>query len=114
MQTTCDVVQPVDAPRLLAVVELILKNRPSLERVIRDPSMAAEMIPRFLAVSLIGFPLFGVAMALIIHSVGTSLELASIKAVLDGTAPTLIRFEPLGTLSRFGIVHAISGGLRLI
>ncbi|MGE5190945.1 MAG: hypothetical protein ACM3U2_00470 [Deltaproteobacteria bacterium] len=109
-----DVFQPVSSPKLLELVELILKDRPRLERVIRDPSLAAELIPRFLAVSLVGFTLFGVAMALVVHAVGVRLELASMKAVLEGTAPGLVRFEPLGARSGREMVNAITAGLRLI
>ncbi len=114
MQTTSGILQPVTSPRLLAVVELILKNRPALERIIRDPTLAAEMIPRFLAISIIGFTLFGVAMAIIIPSVGMTLEFASIQSVIEGTAPTLIRFEPLGVLPHMGVISIMDAGLRLI
>ncbi len=106
--------QPVAAPGLVALVEMILKDRPRLERLIRDPSLGAELIPRFLAVSVIGFTLFGVALALIINAVGIRTELASIKAVLEGSAPALVDFKPLGTLSGFGVVKAGGAGLRLI
>ncbi len=109
-----DIFEPVSSPNLLDLVELILKDRPRLERVIRDPALAAELIPRFLAVSLIGFTLFGVAMALVIHALGVRLELASMKAVLEGTAAGLIQFEPLGARSGAEMVHAVSAGLRLI
>jgi hypothetical protein len=108
------VFQPVSSPRLLELVELILKDRPRLERVIRDPSLAAELIPKFLAVSLVGFTLFGVAMALVIHAVGVRLELASMKAVLEGSAQGLIQFRPLGARSAMEFVGAITAGLRLI
>jgi len=109
-----DIFQPVVTLSLAQLVELILKDRPRLERVIRDPSLATELIPRFLAVSLVGFTLFGVTMALVIHAVGVRLELASMKAVLEGTAQGLIQFEPLGSRSGIELVHAITAGLRLI
>src|SRR5262249_16774250 len=113
MQTTSGILEPVESPALLDVIELILKDPPALERIIRHPLLAAELIPRFLAVALIGFTLFGVAMALVIHSVGMQVELAPIKGVIEGTAPTLIRFEQSGT-SHAGIMGAFSRGVRLI
>jgi hypothetical protein len=109
-----DVVQGVGAPDFLELVDLILKDRPRLERVIRDPSLAADLIPRFLAVSLVGFTLFGVAIALVIHAAGVAPELAAIKTALEGTAPALIRFAPFGTPFGIGNLKIISGALRLI
>jgi hypothetical protein len=109
-----DVLQPVASPTLLELVELILKDRPRLERVIRDPSLAVELIPRFLAVSLVGFTLFGVVMALVIHALGVRLQLASMKSVLEGTAAGLIQFEPLVSRSATGIFHTVTAGLRLV
>jgi hypothetical protein len=106
--------QPVAPPKFLELVELILKDRPRLERVIRDPSLAAQLIPRFLAVSLIGFTLFGVAMALIVQAIGVQLELASIRSVLEGTAPALIRIEPLASPAGRGIFHKVGDGLHLV
>jgi hypothetical protein len=113
MQTTFGILEPVESPGLSDVIELILKDRPALERIIRDPLLAAELIPRFLASALIGFTLFGVVMALVVHSVGMHVELAPIKGVIEGTAPTLIRFEPSG-VHHAGIVDAFSRGVRLI
>src|SRR5579859_5852636 len=58
------VLTPVPAPGLFDLIELILKDRPRLERIIRDPSLAGELIPRFLAISLLGFTFFGISLAL--------------------------------------------------
>jgi hypothetical protein len=78
----------------MGLVELILKNRPRLERVIRDPSLTAELLPRFLAVALAGFTLFGVALAIVIGSLGVWPRLTSIAEVLD-QGGVLARFEHL-------------------
>jgi hypothetical protein len=107
------VFQPVASPKLLELVELILKDRSRLDGIIRDPALAAELVPRFLAVSLIGFSLFGVALSLVIHSVGVRLELQSIKSVLEGIAPTLIEFTPLGTSPGIAIAGDMYAGLKL-
>jgi hypothetical protein len=108
-----DIFQPVAAPNFLEVVELILKDRPRLERVLRDSSLGAQSIPRFLAVSLVGFTLFGVSMALIVHAIGVRLELAPIRAVLEGTAPALIGFEP-PVATRGGIFRTVGDGFDLV
>src|SRR5262245_14139819 len=68
-ETAEDLFQPVAAPNFLDLVELILKDRPRLERVIRDPSLAAQLIPGFLAVSLVGVRVFGVAKEVTVHSI---------------------------------------------
>lgn len=85
-------IEAVGPPRFLEIVELILKNRPRLERIIGDPSLSAEMIPRFLAVALVGFTLFGIALAIIVESIGVRMELAAVRTVLDGSRSALIGF----------------------
>jgi hypothetical protein len=90
------ILESVAAPRVLDLVEMILKDRPRLERVIRDPSLAGELVPRFLAISLLGFTLFGVALALVMHSIGVQPALASIADILEGRQATLIRFDTPG------------------
>jgi hypothetical protein len=108
------ILESVDSPQLVDLVELILKDRPRLERIIRDPALAAELVPRFLAVSLLGFTLFGVALAVVMHSVGVHPELASVKDMLDGNATTLIRFETFGSSSDAGVLQFAVGAWRLI
>lgn len=105
---------PVPAPRLFDLIELILKDRPRLERVIRDPSLAGELIPRFLAISLAGFTFFGVALALLISAVGVRIDLQSIKALLEGTTPALMTFNHAESLSALGMGRVLNAGVRLI
>jgi len=104
----------VPAPRLFDLIELILKDRPRLERIIRDPSLAGELIPRFLAISLMGFTFFGVSLAIIISAVGVRIDLLSIKDALEGTAPALMNFNHGQSLAAFGVGQFITAGVRLI
>lgn len=97
-------------PGLLEIVESILKDRPRLERIIGDPSLSAELIPRFLAVSLIGFTLFGVALAILVEAIGLRVELAPVREALEGTR-ALILFEPAAGRDPIGISLR---GLKLI
>ena len=108
-----DVLEPVASPTKLGLIELILKDRPRLERVIRDPSQFADLIPRFLAISVIAFTLFGAAIAIIIHSFGVRPELAAVKDFLDGT-PALIRFVRFGPLDQPGLFDSLRRALVLI
>jgi len=89
---TGSVLTQVGAPSLLELLELILKDRPRLERIIHDPSLSAELLPRLLAVALIGFTLFGSTLAIIIAAVGVQVHLAAVADVLNGTVPRLIEF----------------------
>ena len=107
------VLEPVATPTLLELIELILKDRSRLERVIRDPSQFADLIPRFLAVSVIAFTLFGAAISIIIHSFGVRPELAAVKAFLEGT-PALIRFAPFGPIDQPGLFDPLNRALVLI
>ena len=97
--------ETVAPPRFLEIVELILKDRPRLERIIGDPWLSAELIPRFLAVALMGFTLFGIALAIIVESIGIRMELTSVRTILQPSESALIQFNPAPSgldLSGFG------------
>ena len=97
---------------LMGIVELILKQRPTLDKLIRDPSRQRELMTRFLTISLIGFTFFGIAMALVLTTTGVWPQLASIESVLqDGGS--LIDFTAIEG-SMFSIkVTSASGKLIL-
>jgi len=104
----------VTAPRLFDLVELILKDRPQLERIIRDSSLAGELIPRFLAISLVGFTFFGISLAFMIAAMGVRIDLVSIKSILEGTAPKLMSFNHDVPFGLSGLGLTLSAGVRLI
>ncbi|MFN0197589.1 MAG: hypothetical protein ACKVT0_12665 [Planctomycetaceae bacterium] len=87
-------VKPGDV-RTLGLVEMILKNRDRLHGVIRHSELTAELIPRLLAISLIGFTFFGICMSLVLSSSGTWPHLTAVKDYLDGNEPRLIAFPEL-------------------
>ncbi len=109
-----NVLTKVAAPGLLELVELILKDRPRLERIIHDPSLSAELIPRFLAAALVGFTLFGATLAIVIAAVGVQVNLGSIADVLNDTSPTLIEFARTGSSSGRGLLGGTVDGAKLI
>ena len=83
----------------LALLELILKDPIQLDRLIRRPEYQAELVPRLLAISLIGFVFFGVAMSLVLSVATVWPHLFPIDAVLEGKQGMLLRFETEETSS---------------
>ena len=79
----------------LSLVETILKNPRRLQWLIRKPELQPELIPRFLAISLIGFTFFGVAFSVVLNAFGVWPQLSPIPNWLDGTATSLIEFVPI-------------------
>ncbi len=84
---------------VLGLFELILKRRDTLDRVIRDPKLQPVLLPRFLAISLIGFVFFGIAMSLVLTSSHVWPTLTSISDRLNGSAETLVQFQSSPSLS---------------
>lgn len=77
----------------IGLLEMILKNRSLLHKLIRDPSLQPALIPRFLAISLVGFLFFGVGMTLVFNSAEIWPELSPVANWLDGDAAKLITFK---------------------
>ena len=100
-----------DSP--LALVELILKDPARLDRLIREPARQVELLPRFLAISLIGFTFFGLAMALVLSTSTVWPKLFAMDAVLAGREAVPLRFESTAQASM--LTHWLDGdALRLI
>jgi len=80
---------------IMMVVEFILKAPRRLDRLIRDGALQPALIPRFLAVSLISFATFGVALSLVLAAAHVTPELTAIDEYLDrsGAGLPLVRFE---------------------
>ena len=97
----------------LALVELILKDPARLDRLIREPARQVELLPRFLAISLIGFTFFGLAMALVLSTSTVWPKLFAMDAVLAGREAVPLRFESTAQASL--LTHWLDGdALRLI
>jgi len=80
----------------LAIVELLLKDRWRLYRLLRVPSAPAVLLPRLLGISLAGYILFGVTMAIVMSSAGVWPELTSIAAWIDSPTNFPLTFERTG------------------
>src|SRR5262245_32181296 len=62
------VIDPVPDQSIVGLVELMLKDPQQLESLVRDKSRQAELIPRLLAISIVGVTIFGVAATLILNA----------------------------------------------
>ncbi|MGE0755747.1 MAG: hypothetical protein AB7F89_01055 [Pirellulaceae bacterium] len=110
--TELDSGTPLELPGTpLKLVEWILKDRLRLEGLIREPAEQAGLLPRFLAVCVGGFALYGVAMATLLQASGVWPQLASMAGLLEGEARAMIRFEPV---AGFGEIWASGSALHLI
>jgi hypothetical protein len=103
-----DIFESVESISYIGLVEMVLKNRPRLHRIIRDPSLQPELIPRLLAISLSAFVFFGAAMTVVLLAAGTWPQLTSIADVLNAPQTRLIAFSPIEEFSL-----QTSGGLLI-
>ena len=58
----------IDDRSTVGLVELMLKAPDHVDRLVRDDTRQADLIPRFLAISLIGFTIFGVAATVMLNA----------------------------------------------
>ena len=59
------------------LVELMLKDRAGLDELMREESRQAELIPRFLAIALMGFTIYGIAATVVLNAAGTLLAVGA-------------------------------------
>ncbi len=83
--------------RVLGLIELVLKKRQELHRVLRDRTKHAELLPRLLAISLTGFVLFGITMSLVLSVAGRWPALTAIATWIDKPAAGLIAFKTISS-----------------
>jgi hypothetical protein len=80
---------------LLPLIELLLKDRWRLYRVLRVSSAPAVLLPRLLAIALAGFVLFGLAMSLVLTVAGRWPSLAPIEPWLDSSSAVPMSFNEI-------------------
>lgn len=73
---------PGSCPGHLELIELMLKNQPLLDRVIREPRWRAELVPRLLEIAFCGLTLFGIALVVILAMTGIELTPHPVATVL--------------------------------
>jgi hypothetical protein len=59
-------IMEVDDPSALGLAELLLKNRSQVDDMVRDESLQAVLIPRFLGIAVTSFTVFSLALAMLL------------------------------------------------
>ena len=77
------------------IVELLLKDRRRLFRILRVPSAPAVLMPRLLAIALMGFVLFGVTMSLVLSVADVWPSLTAIATWIDAPSSVPLSFEAI-------------------
>jgi hypothetical protein len=87
-----------DDPRAfssMGIVELLLKDRWRLYRLLRVPAAPVVLLPRLLAISLAGYLLFGVTMSIVMGAAGVWPSLTPVADWIDSPTASPIAFEPV-------------------
>jgi hypothetical protein len=83
------IAEPAADPRsLIGLTELLLKNPAHVDVLNRDAERQRELIPRFLAISLIGFSIFSLALVLVLQSAPAAALPAFLQPERWGAQPT--------------------------
>ena len=67
-QQESEALPSADESTTFGLIELLLKNQRRLDQLARSPQMQRELIPRLLAIGLVGYTIFGVALAVVFSS----------------------------------------------
>jgi hypothetical protein len=92
-----------DNLRTMDLVDLILKDRRRLDGLIREEARAPELIPRLLALALMGFTVFGIAATLIVNLVGVLPQWMPSARWSDGTWASLTLAYVIGLVAAAGV-----------
>jgi hypothetical protein len=87
--------EPVSKTGMFHLIELILKRRDQLDVLIRESSLQPQLMPRFLAIALLGFVFFGLALSLVFTTSGQWPRLVAIRDLLTGEVGSVVAFESL-------------------
>jgi hypothetical protein len=92
----CDVLDEepatLESPTFAALIDLLLKDQRRLDRIARDPQRQRELIPRFLAIGMIGYTIFAIGLAIVFNASGVWPRLHSISSWLAGSVESLMSF----------------------
>ncbi len=94
---------PAEDPRAKDLVELMLKDRRRLDALVRDEDHAPDLIPRLLAVALVGFTIFGIAATLIVNLGGEAPSWMPRSRWSDGTWASLTLAYVIGLVAATGV-----------
>jgi hypothetical protein len=85
------------------LIDLMLKDRKRLDALIRDESLAPELIPKLLAVALLGFTIFGIATTVILNLGPSLLAWVPHARWSDGTWTNLTLAYAVGLVAATGV-----------
>ena len=91
------------AATTLEVVELMLKSPPALDELMRDESRQGDLIPRFLAIGLIGFTAFGIAATVVFNASPARPRWVPAADWLTATAANLVVAYDVGLVAATGV-----------
>ncbi|HEV3165864.1 MAG TPA: hypothetical protein VGZ22_17680 [Isosphaeraceae bacterium] len=103
MTTMAEPTRPRAGPSAIRLVELMLKDPARLHDLIRDDARQAELIPRFLAIAIVGFTIFGVAATVVLNAAGTWPPGVPASRWSDATAANLILAYVVGMIAATGV-----------
>jgi hypothetical protein len=89
--------------RTTDLVELLLKDRKRLDAGIRDDAHTGDLIPRLLAVAVVGFAIFGIATTLVLNLGPTQPSWVPSARWTDGTWASLTLAYVLGLVAATGV-----------
>src|SRR5262249_18996476 len=95
--------EPEEASTASGLVELMLKDRARLDEAMREESRQAELIPRFLAIALAGFTIYGIAATVVLNASGTASPWVPTARWAHPTAANLVLAYDLGLIGAAGI-----------
>jgi hypothetical protein len=107
------------APKATDLIELMLKDRKRLDALIRDESLAPELIPKLLGVALMGFTIFGIAATLIVNLESSLPPWVPRASWSDGTWANLSLAYAVGLVAATGVClpsfyfYGLLAGLKL-
>ena len=87
------------SPTIAGLVDLLLKDQPRLNAIARAKDRQREMVPRLLAVGLLGYAVFGVALALAFTAIGRWPTLEPIAVWLEKPEHSPVGFIALSDAS---------------
>ena len=91
------------APSAMGLVELMLKDPARLDELAREDSLQPVLVPRFLAIALVGFTIFGVAATVVLNASGVWPSWVPRATWPGPSAANLILAYDLGLIAASGV-----------
>ena len=101
------------------LVELMLKDQARLDELMREDARQADLIPRFLAIALVGFTIYGIAATVVLNAAGTASPWVPTARWAHATAANLVLAYDLGLIAATGVClpsfyfYGLLAGLRI-